>query len=84
MTGLTSANVRAGGAVINTNGFNVAISQSLAHDPTGPATDGGLVKNGAGTLTLNGASLSYTGVTTVNAAHSACKVRSAAAARPRL
>ena len=65
---LTTANVQAGGARIDTNGYDVTVAQNLLHDTTGgaPATDGGLAKLGAGTLTLSGAS-TYTGGTTVSA-----------------
>jgi autotransporter-associated beta strand protein len=64
---LTAANVKAGGAVIDTNGFDVTIAQILQHDPALVATaDGGLTKNGAiNTLTLTGVN-TYTGTTTVN------------------
>ncbi len=66
--GLTTANVQAGGAKVDTNGFNVTVAQNLLHDTTGgaAATDGGLTKLGAGTLTLTGAN-TYTGNTTVSA-----------------
>ena len=42
MTGLTAANVRNGGAVIDTNGFNDTIGQALVHSSIGGdnATDG--------------------------------------------
>ena len=60
MEGLSAANVQTGGAVIDTNSFNITIAQPLLASGAG-----GLTKNGAGTLTLNGAS-TYTGATTVN------------------
>ena len=65
--GLTTANVRGGGAIIDTNGFNITIAQPLLHStlPGDAALDGGLTKNGAGTLTLTGAN-TYTGTTTVS------------------
>ena len=66
ISGLTAATVMAGGAVIDTNGFNVTIPQSLVHNTAGPALDGGLDKNGTGTLVLSGPTLSYTGATDVN------------------
>ena len=66
MGGLTRANVRNGGAVINDGGFAIAISQPLLHSSIGGdnAADGGLTKNGTGTLELSGAN-TYTGDTTV-------------------
>jgi autotransporter-associated beta strand protein len=66
ITGLTTANVQAGGAKIDSNGFNITIAQVLAHDSAGPASDGGLTKSGSGALTLGGVN-TYTGATTVNA-----------------
>lgn len=62
----TTANVRNGGAIIDTNGNSVTIGQALLHSSIGGdnATDGGLTKNGTGTLTLTGTN-TYTGVTTV-------------------
>lgn len=67
MEGLTRANVRNGGAIIDSNGVDITIAQPLLHsDLLGDeAIDGGLVKNGGGTLTLTGTS-TYTGSTTVN------------------
>ena len=67
MQGLSVANVRDGGAIIDTNGFDVTIAQSLLHSTIGgdAAIDGGLTKTGTGTLTLTGAN-TYTGVTTIN------------------
>ncbi len=62
LTGLT-ANVQAGGAKIDTNGFDVTIAQPLLHDPAlGASLDGGLFKSGAGTLTLTAVN-TYTGPT---------------------
>jgi autotransporter-associated beta strand protein len=67
MTGLNNAVVKAGGAVIDTDGFNISVAQALTHDSSLEATpDGGLTKNGNGRLSLN-ASNSYTGNTTINA-----------------
>ena len=66
MSGLTAAYVQAGGAVIDSNGHSVTISQPLLHDAAGLgiSLDGGLTKRGTGTLTLTGAN-TYTGGTTV-------------------
>jgi autotransporter-associated beta strand protein len=67
MQGLTRANVRNFGAKIDTAGLNVTIGQALLHSAISgdSATDGGLTKNGAGTLTL-GNTNTYTGTTTIN------------------
>ena len=64
---LTTANVRNGGAIFFTNGFNVTVAQPLVHSTVGGdnATDGGLSKDGTGTLTLTGAN-TYTGTTYVD------------------
>ena len=61
LQGFTAANVLSGGAIIDTNGFDIAIAQPLL-DGGG----GGLTKAGNGTLTLTGAN-TYTGGTLVNA-----------------
>ena len=58
-----AASVIAGGAVVNTNGFNITIGQALVHGGTG--TDGGLTVEGTGVLTLTGVN-TYNGTTTIN------------------
>ncbi|GAA5130891.1 autotransporter-associated beta strand repeat-containing protein [Luteolibacter yonseiensis] len=65
--GVASANVRNGGAKIDTNSFSIGIAQPLLHSPLGEdaATDGGLTKLSAGTLTLSGMN-TYTGPTLVS------------------
>ena len=54
--------IASGGAVIDTNGFNIGIQVNLLDGGGG----GGLTKQGAGTLTLSGA-YGYTGPTSVEA-----------------
>ncbi|MBN8460266.1 MAG: autotransporter-associated beta strand repeat-containing protein [Verrucomicrobia bacterium] len=68
MSGLTTANVRDGGARIDTNGFTATLAQPLVHSTVGgdAATDGGLTKSGTGKLVLTGSS-NFTGNTAVNA-----------------
>ena len=62
-----TSKVQAGGAVIDTNGFSITIADNLEHDSAlGATVDGGLTKNGTGTLTLSGAN-TYTGTNTINA-----------------
>lgn len=63
-TTLTNTIVRAGGAIIDSNGVNVTIAKALTEDSG--STGGGLTKLGAGNLTLSAAN-AYTGATTVNA-----------------
>ena len=66
LQGMTAANVQTGGAVFNTAGRSITVAQALAHDSTlGATPDGGLTKNGLGTLTLSAIS-NYTGLTKVN------------------
>ena len=63
MTGLDNANVKEGGAKIDTNNIATTIGQALVHGGVA-ATDGGLIKSGSGTLTLTGNN-TYTGTTEV-------------------
>lgn len=65
MTGMTTASVLEGGAIIDSNAFDVSTDQSLSHGGMA-AVDGGLKKIGTGTLTLGGAS-TYTGTTAISA-----------------
>ncbi|HEV2696147.1 MAG TPA: autotransporter-associated beta strand repeat-containing protein [Verrucomicrobiae bacterium] len=64
LSGLTVANVQAGGAVIDSGANTIGISQPLLNSVTN--SGGGLTKKGSGTLTMTGAN-TYTGPTTVNA-----------------
>lgn len=68
LQGLSRANIRTGGLILNDNNLNLTINQALLHsDITGDnATDGGLSKSGSGTLTLTAAS-TYTGPTAITA-----------------
>ena len=62
MENLDTVDVQSGGAIIDTNGFNVTVAQPLlAGSPSG-----GLTKNGSGILTLTG-NPTYTGNTVINA-----------------
>ncbi|MDI1314511.1 autotransporter-associated beta strand repeat-containing protein [Prosthecobacter sp.] len=77
-----TSKVQAGGAVIDTNGFNITIADSLEHDSAlGATADGGLTKNGTGTLTLTAAN-TYTGKTTVAAGTLALSGAGAVASSP--
>jgi autotransporter-associated beta strand protein len=58
ISGIATANVLAGGAIIDSNGLNITIAQNLQ----GP---GGFTKLGSGTLTLSGIT-GYAGNTTVS------------------
>lgn len=64
MQGLDNCFVLPGGAVIDTAGFNISISQAFLND--GTDADGGLIKRGLGILYLNGVS-TYTNTTQINA-----------------
>jgi autotransporter-associated beta strand protein len=57
--------------VIDTAGHIISIAQNLEHDFSGPALDGGLTKQGLGTLTLLQASC-YSGPTKVQGGTLAC------------
>lgn len=59
MAGLTTANVQAGGAIIDDGGFAITIGQALLNG------GGGLTKIGAGTLTLSNLN-TYSGNTTIS------------------
>ena len=67
LQGLSAANVKSGGAVIDTNNFAITIGQVLLHDAgLGATLDGGLTKAGANTLTLSSSDNTFTGNVLVN------------------
>lgn len=68
---LSQTFVSAGGAIFDTAGFDITVPQALLDN------SGGLVKNGAGTLTLSGAN-NYSGATIVNAGRLAINTGTAA------
>lgn len=63
-SGVTNASVKAGGAIIDTAGFNSTVAARLLNGTGG--ADGGLTKLGLGRLTLSGTN-TYTGYTLVSA-----------------
>lgn len=67
MSSLTAANIRNGGAIFDSNGLSFTVSQALVHSGIGgdAARDGGVTKNGTGTLTLSSQN-SFNGNTVVN------------------
>ena len=60
LTDINTATVNAGGVTMDSNNVNITIAQNLL----GGAGSGGLIKTGAGTLTLSGTN-TYTGATTL-------------------
>ncbi|XHR30572.1 MAG: autotransporter-associated beta strand repeat-containing protein [Chthoniobacteraceae bacterium] len=64
-TTINNAVVKIGGAIIDTNTYDVTISKGLAHDSS-VTTDGGLTKKSTGTLNLTGSN-TYNGKTEIQA-----------------
>lgn len=65
MQGMANALVKAGGAIIDTQAFNITINQALQSDLV--STGGGLTKLGNGTLAIGSGFNSYGGPTTISA-----------------
>ena len=65
-SGLTTADVQAGGVILDTAGYDVTVAQNLTTGTANGTADGGLTKLGAGTLTLAGNN-TYTGGTLISA-----------------
>jgi autotransporter-associated beta strand protein len=62
----TQVRVNENGGTINSNGFNITIAANMStHPGLNGAADGGLIKTGAGNLTLNGSS-TFNGGVSVN------------------
>lgn len=66
-SGLARANVRNGGVIVDSNGYDIVIAQALLHSDIldDAVVDGGLTKQGVGQLTLSSAN-TYTGATVVS------------------
>lgn len=65
MQGVQNVWVKAGGAIVDTQAFNITIGQTLNADLV--STGGGFTKLGNGTLTLTSTANNYTGPTTITA-----------------
>jgi autotransporter-associated beta strand protein len=65
LQGLTQVSISTNGAIIDDSGYSITIGQSLVTDSTLTRNDGGLIKLGAGMLSLTNLS-TYTGNTVVS------------------